>query len=117
MAAAPATEPTVTPAMAPLDNEGAAVGRTVDVEVDVAGVPGETAVDVGRTLRLLNRLASCVLLKPFFGSVKVAPPVALLGISHLYPISVVLEPRRTYPPPTTSEIGDGTAYPSTSLAL
>jgi hypothetical protein len=86
MAAAPAIEPTVTPAMVPPDNEGAAVvGRVdVDVDVEVAEVLGETAVEVARTLRFLNRLASCVLLKPFFGSVRVASPVGLLVVRHLY---------------------------------
>ncbi|KAH1516220.1 hypothetical protein KXX25_008793 [Aspergillus fumigatus] len=62
MAAAPATEPTITPAMVPPDNEGAAARGRVDVAVDmeVAEVLGETAVEVARTLRFLNRLAQAV---------------------------------------------------------
>lgn len=85
MAAAPATEPTITPAMVPPDNKGAAARGRVDIAVDmeVAEVLGETAVEVARTLRFVNRLASCVLLKPFFGSVRVASPVGLLVVRHL----------------------------------
>ncbi|KAH1415839.1 hypothetical protein KXX32_000350, partial [Aspergillus fumigatus] len=70
MAAALATELMITLAMVPPDNKGAAAWGRVDVAVDVevAEVLGETAVEVARTLRFVNRLVSCVLLKPFFGS-------------------------------------------------
>ncbi|KAH1325163.1 hypothetical protein KXW65_007156 [Aspergillus fumigatus] len=62
MAAAPATEPMITLAMVPPDNEGAAARGRVDVAIDVevAEVLGETAVEVARTLRFLNRLAQAV---------------------------------------------------------
>ncbi|KAH2618928.1 hypothetical protein KXW54_000279, partial [Aspergillus fumigatus] len=48
------------------DNEGAAARGRVDIAInmEVAKVLGETAVEVARTLRFVNRLASCVLLKP-----------------------------------------------------
>lgn len=62
MAAALATEPMITPAMVPPDNKGAAARGRVDVTVDVevAEELGETAVEVARTLRFLNRLAQAV---------------------------------------------------------
>lgn len=85
MVAAPAIELMITLAIVLPDNEGAATQGRVDIAVDmeVAEVLGETAVEVARTLRFVNRLASCVLLKPFFGSVRVASPVGLLVVRHL----------------------------------
>lgn len=75
----------ITLAMVLPDNEGAAARGRVDIAInmEVAKVLGETAVEVARTLRFVNRLASCVLLKPFFGSVRVASPVGLLVVRHL----------------------------------